>query len=211
MSSKLIKGGGGREVREFAWRGDVPKPGVAEFHPKRVGDQKEHAAEAPPAEPSIDVEAIRKQAFQEGLHAGKSASEKRVAEELAKHAGEFSKLFGELTGYKAVLRNEAEAELVELAFAIARKILRRELSVDAGAVAALVRSCMQDYPAVGVKKVRVHPQDLAMVRGALGSGVEAEADADIPRGGAILETDPVVLDARLDTQLEEIALGLADV
>ncbi|MCB9385607.1 MAG: flagellar assembly protein FliH [Bryobacterales bacterium] len=211
MSSKLIKGGGGREVRAFAWRGDSPKPGVVAFQPKRVGDQREHPADAPPAEPSIDVEAIRKQAFQEGLQAGKSASEKRLAEELAKHAAEFSKLFGELAGYKAVLRNEAEGELVELAFAIARKILRRELSVDAGAVAALVKSCMQDYPSVGVKKVRVHPQDLAMVRGALGPGVEAEADAEIPRGGAILETDQGVLDARIDTQLEEIALGLADV
>ena len=211
MSSKVYKRTAKLNTREYPYRGEVhgPARGVTDYEPKRRGEP-EAPAPAPPPEPKVDLDGIRKQAFQEGMLAGKSAAEKRVAEELAKKAGELGRLFEELAGYKSALRSEAEAELVELAFAVAKRIVRRELGVNRGAVTALVRSCMAEFPAVGVKRVLVHPDDLEMVRGAVPPHVEAVADAGVPRGGAVLETDQGRLDARIETQLDEIALGLAD-
>ena len=211
MSSKVLKRDAAVEVCSFPWRGESsgPAAGLGLFHPRRAGAARE-VAPAPAVETPIDLDAIRKQAFQEGLQAGREAAEKRLAEPAVKKAAELTKLLGELSGYKAALRGEAEAELVELAFAVARRILRRELSVDPGAVRALTLSCMREFPAVGVKRVLVHPEDLALVREALGSDVEASADPGVARGGAVLETDQGRLDARIESQLEEIALGLAD-
>lgn len=209
--SKVFKGGAGADAQSFPWRGEAVAAGggVAAFRPRRVGEPETPPPGAPP-EPKIELEAVRKQAFQEGFQAGKSATEKRAAEELAKKLAELGRVFEEIAGYKNALRAEADRELMDLAFAIARRIVRREIAVDRGAVAALVASCMREFPAVAVKKVLVHPDDLTLVREALGPGIEAAADASIARGGAVLETDQGRLDARIDAQLEEIALGLAD-
>ncbi len=211
MSSKVYKKRAG-ELPSFPFRhnGAGPAPGVTDFRPKIVGEPPAPAPEPPPQQPPTDLDAIRKQAFQEGMLAGKISAEKRASEELAKKAEELSKLFAEIAGYKSALRSEAEAELVELAFAVAKRIVRRELSVDAAAVTALVRSCIQEFPAVGVKRVLVHPDDLRVVRDAVGPDIEVAADAHISRGGAVLESEHGRLDARIETQLDEIALGLAD-
>ena len=184
--------------------------GVGEFRPRRVGGTEQPDASDAPAEPEVDLDAVRKQAFQEGFEAGKSSTEKRMAEKSAAKLQEISRVFDEIASYKTALRAEAEQELVDLAFAIARRIVRRELGVDPKAVGALVRTCMQDFPAVAVKKVLVNPHDLPSVQEALGPEVEAAGDDSIARGGAVLETDQGRLDARIDAQLEEIALGLAD-
>jgi flagellar biosynthesis/type III secretory pathway protein FliH len=144
------------------------------------------------------------------MQAGRNGAEKRCAEQWEKKGAELRRLREELARYKSALRAEAEAELVELAFAVAKRIVRREVSVDPTAVRALVASCMRDFPAVGVKRILVHPDDLAMVREAAGTGVEAVGDPGVARGGAVLETDQGRLDATIDSQLEEIALGLAD-
>lgn len=209
--SKVFKPAAEAKTREFAWRGDsaAGRPGVGAFIPKRVGDALEPEPEPEP-EPAADLDAIRKQSFQEGLQAGRNATEKRLNEESARRMAELSQIFGEIASYKSALREEAEKELVELAFSIARRVLRRELSVDPSAVTALVRNCIAEFPSVSVKRVLVHPDDLSLVRQAIGPGIEAAADASISRGGAVLETDQGRLDARIDAQLEEIALGLAD-
>ncbi len=174
-----------------------------------MGESGEEEESAEPEE-KIDLDAVRKQAFQEGYQAGAKAAEKRLAQESARKLAELGRVFDEVAGYKTALRAEAEQELVDLAFAIARRIVRRELGVDPTAVGALVKTCMQDFPTVAVQKVLVHPDDLPLVREALGGEVEAAPDASIARGGAVLETDQGRLDARIDAQLEEIALGLAD-
>lgn len=209
--SKVFKGGAGAQSHGLPWRGETAAAsrGVGAFRPKRVGETKT-AAPAVAPEPEIDLDAVRKQAFQEGFVAGQKGAEKQAAEQFAKKLAEAARVFDEVAGYKSALRSEAEQELVDLAFAIARRIVRRELGVDRTAVGALVKTCMQDFPAVSVKKVMVHPDDLSLVREALGPGVEAAPDASIARGGAVLETDQGRLDARIDSQLEEIALGLAD-
>lgn len=209
--SKVFKGGADVDARGFPWSngGEGPSAGVDAFRPRSAGTPEP----SPPAaaqQPAVDLDAIRKQAFQEGVQAGRNAAEKRLAEESTRKLAELGRIIDQIAAYKPALRLEAEQEVVDLAFAIARRVVRRELSVDRGAVTALVGACIQDFPAVAVKRVLVNPEDLPLVRQALGDRAEAAADPEIPRGGAVLETDQGRLDARIDAQLEEIALGLAD-
>ena len=106
--------------------------------------------------------------------------------------------------------------MVDLAFAIARRVLRREISVDPWAAQAIASACLREAGGAAVQRIRVHPDDVAAVREGIGQGqpggeaIEVLGDASIARGGAVLETERGRLDGRIETQLEEIARGLAD-
>jgi len=108
----------------------------------------------------------------------------------------------------------AEAEMVELALAVARRILRRELAVDPNALRGLVKAALDRMPSQDLCRVRAHPELESGLRQSLDqegrSGIEVVADGALERGALLLETSRGKLDASLETQLREIGCGLAD-
>jgi flagellar assembly protein FliH len=68
-----------------------------------------------------------------------------------------------------------------------------------------------------VNRVRVHPADAPMIEQSLSRGgafrkvVEVVPDPTLERGAAIFETVRGQFDASVDTQLQEIERGFADV
>ena len=98
--------------------------------------------------------------------------------------------------------------------AVARRILRREVSLDPAVVLAVVRSCLADLIGSEIYRLRLHPQDVEPVQSWLRQNtvdrVEVLSDGAVSRGGALFETARGALDARLETQLIEIEHGLAD-
>ncbi len=209
------------ELKPFEARrlGATAAGGVLRFQPRRV-DSEGHeqpatppepppAAAAPP-QPAVDLGAVRKQAFQEGFQAGAEAAEKSARETYEKA---LAGLRGAATAFeqaRPALLAEAQEELVELAFAIAKRVLRREIGVDPHAARAIAASCMAEAGGAAVKKIWVHPDDVAAVREGVGAGVEVEGDGSMSRGGAVIETERGKLDGSIETQLDEIAKGLAD-
>jgi flagellar assembly protein FliH len=121
----------------------------------------------------------------------------------------------ELTGYRGRLRHDAERDLVKLSVAIARRILRREVHLDPEAVLGVVKAALERLDAHDVCRVRLHPDDLALLGArmeslGLGRNVELAADSSIGRGGAMVETSRGALDASVEGQLQEIERGLTD-
>ncbi len=117
--------------------------------------------------------------------------------------------------FRGRLRREAEQDVVRLSLAMARRILRRELSSDPEALVALVKTAMERLDSREMHKVRVRPEDAPAVSALLektGSPARLEvvADASLERGGLIFETDRGQVDASADTQLQEIERGFAD-
>jgi flagellar assembly protein FliH len=107
------------------------------------------------------------------------------------------------------------AELIRLAVAIARRVVRRELTLDPDAIAGLVKAALEQLAVHEVIRVRVHPEHEADVRTCLaGAGragdVEVTGDAALERGSAVFETVRGSLDASAETQLAEIERGLTD-
>jgi flagellar assembly protein FliH len=105
--------------------------------------------------------------------------------------------------------------LVRLAVAIARRVVRRELTIDPQAITGLVKAALEQISAGERIRVRVHPQDEAAVRSCLAAAgraasVEVAGDAALERGSAILEAERGDLDASANTQLAEIERGLTD-
>ena len=66
------------------------------------------------------------------------------------------------------LRAEAEADLVQLSLAIARRVLRRELAIDPEALHGLILGALEKLSGQEISRVRVHP-------GARGAGYREPA------------------------------------
>jgi flagellar assembly protein FliH len=205
------------------------RQGVQEFEPRQVQMRKRRPDSAGQGQRDLPVplltageeplhetdrEAIERHAFQHGYDEGEKAGIERAAGQYREAIAAFGRSALQVVTLKSRLRAEAERELVELAFAISRRILRREISVDPTAVVGLIRSCMEQHSRTEIHRLHVNPQDHALVaeffQQSPGPRPEVVADPKVGRGGAVLETARGVLDAKVETQLEEIEKGLAD-
>ena len=167
-----------------------------------------------PVQPEVDVDALQREAFQQGFSEGEKAGSDRATAQFQEAVAAFGQGARELASLKPVLRMEAETELVGLALTIARRIIHRELTVDPTTVRALVKSCCDEFERAEIHRLRVHPGDVETVAAYFeenpGPTIQLEADGSISPGGAVFESAQGELDGRIETQLSEIEYGLAD-
>ncbi len=116
-------------------------------------------------------------------------------------------------------RNEyysrVESEVVQLALAVAGKILHREAQVDRMLLAALVRVAIENLQHRSNITVRVRPEKCGPWRTYFaqhlkGLKVEVLEDSQLDEHGCILETELGSADVSLDAQIKEIERGFFD-
>jgi flagellar assembly protein FliH len=156
-----------------------------------------------------------KEAHAAGLREGEAAGRNRAVAELQPVIERFSRTIQEIAGLRARMRREAEADLLRLATAIARRILRREIAMDPDAMHGLVLGALEKLQSQEIARVRVHPAHAALVSACLRQAVAASPVEVIPDpsrepGTVIFETERGNLDASVESQLREIERGLAD-
>jgi len=147
-----------------------------------------------------------KEAFEQGLAEGREAGRAQVRTQVEQLAGMFydlAKPFEELDA-------EVERELLTLAMALARQIVRRELKADPTQIIGIIREAIAALP-VAARDVRVHlhPEDAAVVRENLAPTESERAwgiveDPVMARGGCQITTATSRIDARLETRLGAI-------
>ena len=161
-----------------------------------------------------DLDEVRKVAFQAGFTQGEQAAEQHAETRWKEAIDGFGRTVGELVAMKHRLRTEAEREVVNLAFAIARRVVHRELTVDPTTILGIVRTCLDELHGAEVPRIEVSGADLDAVREYFGNNraddLEIVAGEGITRGGAILDTTRGRIDARIESQLQEIERGLSD-
>jgi flagellar assembly protein FliH len=150
-----------------------------------------------------------------GFREGEAAGRSHAAASLQPVIERLSATIQEIAGLRARMRREAEADLLRLAAAIARRVLRREIAVDPDAMHGLVLGALEKLQSQEISRVRVHPQHAALVSACLrqmvaGSPVEVIPDPSREPGAVIFETERGNLDASVESQLREIERGLAD-
>ena len=148
----------------------------------------------------------------EGLQAGIQQESANWTEALAR----LTRAIEDMSKAKVRFRAEVEEDAVNLALAIARKVLNRELNSDPEALVGLARVALGKLNLRELQRVRVHPGDAPAIEKMLASAsgprrVEVIADNTLERGGAIFESDRGMLDASVTTQLGEIERGLTDI
>jgi flagellar assembly protein FliH len=157
------------------------------------------------------VQESRDAGYREGVTAGKnqaSAEVKLTMEKLAQSIHHLSEC-------RPMLRDQAEADIVRLALAIARRVLNRELNTDPDSIVGLVKVALSKLRLQEVIRVRVHPSHQKVLKELLSrSGscphIEITSDPAIELGGLLFETSRGEFDASVDIQLKEIERGLTD-
>jgi flagellar assembly protein FliH len=167
------------------------------------------------AEVEQQAERRVREARQAGIKEGEQAGRKAAEGEMRATIEKLAAAIHETAALRPGIMARAEATLVKLAIAIARRVLHREMSVDPDALQALVHLLLQKVQAQEVLRVRIFPEHQAMLRAALerlpgGSQIEIRPDASLGRGGVLFETTRGTLDAGVDTQLGEVERGLTD-
>ena len=165
--------------------------------------------------PPRDIEAQLAAAREEGRCQGEKAGHQRARTELEAVLNSMTRSIAEIAALKPRLRREAEGQLVELALAIARRILRRQITIDPEAVAGLARSALDALNLREVAEIRVHPSQAQIVADSIArmgapEAVRVFGDPSLEAGAVIIETSHGTLDASVVTQLEEIERGFAD-
>jgi flagellar assembly protein FliH len=151
-----------------------------------------------------------KEAFNQGLADGREAGQREVRAQVERLAG----MFYDLAKPFDALDEEVERELLTLAMALARQIVRRELKADPTQIIGIIREAIAALP-VAAREVRVHlhPEDAAVVRQHLAPTESERAwtlveDPVMARGGCRVTTATSRIDARLETRLGAILVEL---
>ena len=167
-------------------------------------------SEAPPdsrerlAQLQQQFEQRAREAHAAGVKEGEAAGRQRAAAELQPVIDRLTRCIEDIGGLRGRLRAEAEADLVRLSLAIARRVLRRELAIDPDALHGLVLGALDRLQGQEISRVRVHPSHVTLVTESLrqnSASAKVEVLADPPRelGTVIFETRHGNLDASGDS------------
>lgn len=215
MSSKLIRPEVEGSASRLIWRqvrvesnksvAEVPEDVSAQI--TRLEQQRE--------EQIRECEQRASEAHEAGVREGEAAGHARAMADLKPIIERLSRSIEELANLRPRLRRDAEGDMVKLALAIARRVLRRELAIDPDALHGLVLAALEKLQGQEVYRVKVHPSHAAAIAAYLsnspsGQKVEVLPFAASEPGAAVFETARGNLEASVDSQLQEIERGLAD-
>lgn len=160
-----------------------------------------------PANTVQHIEALERQAHDEGYERGLSEGRAQAQEELRQRLGEIEGLLDHLVRPLEDLDDELESQLVEMTVAMAKQLIRRELRTQPDEIIAVVREALAVLPAASrCLRVRLHPEDAVLVREVLQhgdshSGWSIEEDPLLERGGCVVQGEHSEVDARLDKRI----------
>jgi flagellar assembly protein FliH len=169
------------------------------------------AAERMLAQAAAEAERIRGRAHEEGLAAGRAEGLERGAQELAAAVAALAAAAAAIESLRGETVEGVERDAIDLALALAGKILEGTLQARPELVVEVVRGALRRIGDRRRITVVVNPRDLETLRGAIesmtaqGSGVELcdlQADERVAAGSAIVRTAEGEVDASVGTQLE---------
>lgn len=161
-----------------------------------------------------NLEDLQKEAYREAYAQGLKEGIAQGQERLKIQVDRFAALFDDLARPFEQFDEQVEKELVALAVALARQIVRRELKSDPTQVIAIIREAIKSLP-VASRDVRVvlHPEDAAIVRQHLAPTGSERAwtmveDPVMSRGGCQVVSASSRVDARLEARLATVLTEL---
>ena len=215
MLSRVLKHEG-IETKPVLWRRGlgVAKPGpMHRGKPVQLSEVEQLRLQIAELSQAADLQA--RQAYDSGFQAGEAAAERELSAGVRATVANLAATISEIAGARSDTVHRAETDAVHLTLAIARRVLHRELSLNPSAVEDLIKAALEKLQAQEVYRVRVHPDQEEVLKRCLektgrGQAVTVVPDPNQSEGGAMFETSRGLLDASMDTQLDEIERMLAD-
>lgn len=191
------------------------EPFFEELEPEGLNSARKAAREAQRILEEAKSKAARleKEAFEKGFalgeKAGREMAEKAMEETLRA-------LDAAVSGWREEMNkrwHELTEEVVRLALAVARKVIKRELRQDPTVIVDSVRAALKKAALKEEVVVKVHPMDAETLRESKAmllreleevNSLRIEVDERLSRGDALVECPLGELDLRLERQLKEI-------
>jgi len=164
-----------------------------------------------------EAELIKKHSWEEGYREGQEKAFQEIEDLRSKTLLECHQMVEEARKTKESIIRSAEEDIVNLALAIARKIIDKEVRENSDIIINLIRSTLAMVGNAGNSKILVNSHDFETVaenRFSLASPgqaiehLEVQLDNRITPGGFIIESDVGIVDAQLETRISKVAEAL---
>ncbi|MEQ8803978.1 MAG: FliH/SctL family protein, partial [Haliea sp.] len=114
---------------------------------------------------AAELEALQKQAWDEAYARGLEAGRVAGKADVDRVAARLQQVLGALASPLQDIDEQVEEELLQLALAVARQIIRRELVANPSHVIAAVREALAELPSSSRDiRVQINPDDAQIVR-----------------------------------------------
>ena len=161
----------------------------------------------------LDTTRIEEQAYLKGFEKGEKEGLESARSRIESLLSSLKESLSGLHKVKKQILLDSEREAVELALAIARKIVCQEVATDRNVVLNVVKESLRKV--VGHKKIKIRlcPDDLQFMNDAKSQipgltedfeKIIFEADKSIMNGGCIIDTRFGDIDARIERQLQAV-------
>jgi flagellar biosynthesis/type III secretory pathway protein FliH len=144
---------------------------------------------------------------EQGQAEGATAAERMLADAMAALEAALTQLHAHEDRWLSHLQENVAV----LAVGVARHVIGREIAADDTLVQARVAAAMAEYPLHEALTLRVHPDDLALLKMAFdlehardARTLRWTADDRVARGGCLVEGRERIVDGRVDTALERV-------
>lgn len=197
----------------------------------RTGEHPNNAEPEPEIKPPTleEIEAIRQAAYEEGKAEGLTAGHDEGYKDgyqkgYTQAEGDIKSAITRVGQIARVLLEpipaqdeELESAVLQLVENICKRVVQRELKIDASGLKQVVTSAL-DSLNPGAQRIRIHlnPEDCALISEYLQSLGELEDNwrvvphATITPGGCIVETDKSLIDARAERRLAAVIQQVFD-
>lgn len=155
----------------------------------------------------------KEEAYKNGYSDGFQMGTAKGQEEAARISGEFNQLITDVRNQRGEIFRQAELEIVELALAIARKIISVHAELMPDIVIDSARKAVKLLLDRTSLVVKVAPEQETFIRENLDrlyemddriQKIDIETDRRVGPGGCMLDTESGNVDARIETELQNI-------
>jgi len=162
-----------------------------------------------------EIEAIQRQAWNEGYEQGRHEGLEAAERESLERIQALDRILEEMARPLDELDDRIEEELLALAMAVARQLIRRELKTDPGQIIGVIREGVRMLPsASGQIRLELHPEDARLVRERLDLGGEEsrswriQEDPTLSRGGCRILNDTSRIDATVENRINQVVAAV---
>ncbi len=207
MSSRARRFPSSVETAPFPWVG-LAQPGEAPSPTTAVAS----AAAVPgvSAAPSAtQLSEIEREAFAKGYEQGERSGMEAGRSRADAMIRRMASTLEELAALRQQMIHHTERQMVQLALSIAKRIVRREVTIDPDLTVAMACVALDRLGEHSGATIRLHPEDYALALGEEdppwdGDQVTVVSDESVSRGGCRIESAFGFIEAGVEAQFEEI-------
>jgi flagellar assembly protein FliH len=159
---------------------------------------------------------LQAEALEQARRQGQQEARSEVAAALQREREQIARALHDFSVERGNYYRRVEGEVVQLALAVARKILHREMQLDPQALAGIVRITIDRMDAGTKISLHVHPREASEWRHYFAVQTERELALEVREDPAMalgecrIETAVGATEVGFESQLKEIETGLLD-